>query len=103
MSPTRNTAGSRSRDEGRDTRTHGSVATTSHAGGHAMQKLAAARAAFAARDWAEAHDGFLAARQEAALDADDLSALAGASWWLGLMDESLAVAEEAYGRYLEAS
>ncbi len=68
-----------------------------------MQKLAAARAAFAARDWAEAHDGFLAARQEAALGADDLSSLAAASWWLGLMDESLAAGEEAYGRYLEAS
>lgn len=68
-----------------------------------MQKLAAARAAFAARHWTGAHDGFLAARQEAPLDADDLSALAGASWWLGLMDESLVVGEEAYGRYLEAS
>ena len=68
-----------------------------------MEKLAAARAAFAGRDWAGAHDGFLAARQEAALDADDLSALAAASWWLGLMDESLAVGEEAYGRYLEGS
>jgi DNA-binding NarL/FixJ family response regulator len=67
-----------------------------------MDKLAAARAAFAARDWAGAHDGSLAARQEAPLDADDLNALAEASWWLGLMDESLAAREEAYGRYLEA-
>ena len=68
-----------------------------------MEKLAAARAAFAARDWAGGHHGFLAARQEAPLDADDLSALAGASWWLGLMDESLAAWEEAYGRYVDAS
>jgi len=68
-----------------------------------MEKLAAAQAAFAARHWTGARDGFLAARQEAPLDADDLSALAAASWWLGLMDESLAVGEEAYGRYLEAS
>jgi DNA-binding NarL/FixJ family response regulator len=68
-----------------------------------MEKLAAARAAFATRDWAGAHDGFLAARQEVPLDADDLNALAEASWWLGLMDESLAAREEAYGRYLEAS
>ncbi len=68
-----------------------------------MEKLAAARAAFAAGDWAGAHDDFLAARQEAPLDADDLSALAGAAWWLGLMDESLAVGEEAYARYLEAT
>lgn len=68
-----------------------------------MEKLAAARAAFAARHWTGAHDGFITARQEVPLDADDLSALAAASWWLGLMDESLAVGEEAYGRYLEAS
>jgi tetratricopeptide (TPR) repeat protein len=68
-----------------------------------MDKLDAARAAFAADDWAGAHDGFLAARQEASLDADDLNALAEASWWLGLMDESLTTREEAYGRYLEAS
>ena len=68
-----------------------------------MQELAAARAAFAARHWTGAHDGFLAARQDGPLDADDLSALATASWWLGLMDESIAVREEAYERYLEAS
>jgi DNA-binding NarL/FixJ family response regulator len=68
-----------------------------------MEKLAAARAAFATRHWTEAYEGFLAARQEVPLDADDLSALARAAWWLGLMDASLAVAEEAYGRYLEAS
>jgi hypothetical protein len=68
-----------------------------------MQELAAARAAFAARHWTGAHDGFLAARQDGPLDADDLSALATASWWLGLMDESLAVGEEAYERYLAAS
>jgi DNA-binding NarL/FixJ family response regulator len=67
-----------------------------------MDKLAAARAAFAARDWTGAHDRFLAARQEAPLDADDLNALAEASWWLGLMDESLAAREQAYGRYVEA-
>ncbi|MGH9010109.1 MAG: hypothetical protein ACRDYF_09725 [Acidimicrobiia bacterium] len=69
----------------------------------AMETLAAARTAFAARRWADAHDRFLAARQEAPLDADDLSALSQASWWLGLMDESLAAGEEAYKLYLEAS
>jgi DNA-binding NarL/FixJ family response regulator len=63
----------------------------------------AARAAFAARDWTGAHDAFLTARQEVSLDADDLNALAEASWWLGLMDESLAPREEADARYLEAS
>jgi DNA-binding NarL/FixJ family response regulator len=68
-----------------------------------MDQLAAARAAFAERDWIGAHGGFLAARQEAPLDADDLSALREASWWLGLMDEALAAGEEAYRLYLEAS
>jgi DNA-binding NarL/FixJ family response regulator len=68
-----------------------------------MEMLAAARAAFAARDWAGARGGFLAARQEAPLGADDLSALGQASWWLGLMDESLAAREEAYQLYLGAS
>lgn len=68
-----------------------------------METLAAARDAFAARDWAGARDGFLAARHEAPLGADDLSALGQASWWLGLMDESLAAREEAYRLYLDAS
>ena len=53
-----------------------------------MEQLAAARAAFAARQWASAYDGFRAAHEETPLDADDLNALAEASWWLGLMDES---------------
>ena len=68
-----------------------------------MDKLAAARAAFAARDWTGAHDAFVAARPEAPLDADDLNAFAEASWWLGLMDESQAAREAAYGAYLESS
>ncbi len=68
-----------------------------------MDKLDAARGAFAADDWTGAHVGFLAARREASLDADDLTALGEASWWLGFMDESLRTREEAYGRYLEAS
>jgi DNA-binding CsgD family transcriptional regulator len=68
-----------------------------------MEELAAARGAFAERHWIEAHDGFVAARQETPLDADDASALAQAAWWLGLIDESIEVGEEAYGRYLEAS
>ena len=67
-----------------------------------MDTLAAARTAFAARDWAGARDRFLAAQQEAPLNADDLSALGHASWWLGRMDESLATGEEAYRSYLEA-
>ena len=68
-----------------------------------VDKLAAARAAFAARDWTGAHDGFVTARHDVPLDADDLNALAEAAWWLGLMDESLEAREAAYGLYLEAS
>jgi DNA-binding CsgD family transcriptional regulator len=68
-----------------------------------MDKLATARAALAAHDWTSAHDGFLEARSETSFGADDLNALAEASWWLGLMEESQAAREEAYEAYLEAS
>jgi DNA-binding NarL/FixJ family response regulator len=68
-----------------------------------MEKLATARAAFVAHHWTGAHECFLIARQEAPLTPDDLNALASASWWLGLIDESIAVGEEAYARYLEVS
>src|SRR5689334_4333248 len=70
---------------------------------NAMEMLAAARTAFAARRWADAHDRFLTARQETPLGADDLAALSQAAWWLGLMDESLAAGEEAHRLYLAAS
>jgi len=67
-----------------------------------MDTLTTARRAFAGRHWALARDGFLAARQEGPLDADDTSALGHSAWWLGLMDESLAAGEEAYRLYLDA-
>lgn len=68
-----------------------------------METLDSARAAFAARQWVDAHEGFVAAREKAPLDADDLAALSQAAWWLGLMDESLAAGEEAYKLYLDAA
>jgi DNA-binding NarL/FixJ family response regulator len=68
-----------------------------------VDRLAVARTAFAARDWTVARDGFVAARGDLPLDADDLNSLAEAAWWLGLMDESLAAREAAYERYLEKS
>ena len=68
-----------------------------------MDTLTAARAAFAAHDWVGARDAFLAARDTAALSADDLHALAEASWWLGFMDESQDARKEAYEAYLDAS
>jgi DNA-binding NarL/FixJ family response regulator len=68
-----------------------------------VDELAAARAAFAARDWSRAHDRFVTARRTVPFDADDLNALAESAWWLGLMEESLAAREAAYERYLEVS
>jgi len=68
-----------------------------------MERLEAARAAFATHDWTRAREGFIAAGAEAPLQADDLASLREASWWLGLLDESLAAAEKAYALYFEAS
>jgi ATP/maltotriose-dependent transcriptional regulator MalT len=61
-----------------------------------------ARAAFAARRWREAYDGFVAARaaDAAALDGDDLDALAEASHWLGRPDDAIAAHEQAYKHHL---
>jgi hypothetical protein len=64
--------------------------------------LAAARDAYARRDWPAAREGFDAAREVAALSADDLSALGDAAWWLGHIEESLAASEQAYHGYLDA-
>jgi len=56
--------------------------------------LAAARGAFARRDWPAARDGLRTARAAAVLGGDDLDGadlalLADAAWWLGLVDESI--------------
>lgn len=63
--------------------------------------LDSARAAYAANRWAEARAGFLAARARGPLSADDMSALAEASWWDGAIDESLSASEEAYRLFLQ--
>jgi DNA-binding CsgD family transcriptional regulator len=68
-----------------------------------MKQLDAARTAFANHEWAHARDAFVAARLKSPLGADDLASLREASWWLGLIDESLAAAKDAYAAYLEAS
>jgi hypothetical protein len=62
-------------------------------------KLAAARAAYERRDWAGARDGFRAAAEETDLAADDLVTAALASWWLGDIDESHRLSEEAHRLY----
>ncbi|MGY1618101.1 LuxR C-terminal-related transcriptional regulator [Geodermatophilus sp. SYSU D00691] len=58
--------------------------------------LAAARTAHAQQRWDQAHAAFGAARAEGGLTADDLAALADCAWWLGRVDESIAVGEEAF-------
>ncbi|MGH7665635.1 MAG: helix-turn-helix transcriptional regulator [Gemmatimonadaceae bacterium] len=65
--------------------------------------LDAGREAYARRDWQGARDGFLAARDTGELSADDLHIWADAAWWLGLVDESLAAAEEAYRMFLQGT
>ena len=63
--------------------------------------LDAARDAYRRHDWAGARDGFGAARAAGELAAADLDALADAAWWLGDVDQSSAVLEEAYRRHLD--
>jgi DNA-binding CsgD family transcriptional regulator len=65
--------------------------------------LDAAREAYARRDWQGARDGFRTARDAGELSADDLHIWADAAWWLGLVDESLAAAEEAYRMFLQGT
>ncbi len=66
-----------------------------------MERLQAARAAYAQRDWAAARDGFAVARADRDLDTADLAALADAAWWLGRNDESLATSEVVYRRHVD--
>jgi DNA-binding CsgD family transcriptional regulator len=65
-------------------------------------RLDAARQAYRQRDWVRAREGFVAAREQAPLSADDAAALANCAWWLGDMDEALPAQQEAYGLYLAA-
>jgi DNA-binding CsgD family transcriptional regulator len=63
--------------------------------------VAAARAAYARREWPAARDGFRAARTIAQarggdLAGVDLALLHDAAWWLGLVDESIAAGADAH-------
>jgi DNA-binding CsgD family transcriptional regulator len=58
--------------------------------------LAAARSAYARRDWPAAREGFRAAHPLATLTPEDLGAWSDAAWWLGDTEESLAVGRQAY-------
>jgi len=67
----------------------------------AAEVLQAARDAYRRRDWPGARERFTAARAAGELAAEDLEAFSDAAWWLGEVDESLAVLEEAYRRHLD--
>lgn len=64
--------------------------------------LHSAREAFARRDWAAARDLYVAAREQSALNADDLFAWSDAAWWLGSMREMLDIATESFEAYEKA-
>jgi DNA-binding NarL/FixJ family response regulator len=63
--------------------------------------LEAARDAYRRHDWTAARERFTAARAAGELAAADLDALADAAWWLGDVEESSAVLEQAVRRHLD--
>jgi DNA-binding CsgD family transcriptional regulator len=68
---------------------------------HGDDHLEAAREAYAQRDWAGARAILLRARDRGSLDGDHLLILSDTAWWLGLVDESVSEAEQAYRRYVD--
>jgi ATP/maltotriose-dependent transcriptional regulator MalT len=62
--------------------------------------LEAARSAFERHRWAAAHEGFVAAREQGPISADDVAALAECAWWQGAIEECLSAYEEAYRLFL---
>ena len=64
-----------------------------------MSSLDAARAAFAARDWQAAYDGF---REAEGLEAADHDALAESAHWVGRPEEAIASYQAAYRAHLDA-
>ena len=64
--------------------------------------LQAAREAHRQRDWPRAREAFVAAREALPLSGDDLDALADATWWLGQVDEFVAIGDAAFRRHLDA-
>ena len=65
------------------------------------EELEHARSAYAGRAWLDAHDAFVRADSEAALEAEDLELLTTATLMLGRDDDATAVLERAHHRYLE--
>lgn len=66
------------------------------------QRLPAARAALAARDWRCAYELFSAADQAASLAAEDIDGLAESAFWLGRYQESLPARQRAHHAFLRA-
>jgi DNA-binding CsgD family transcriptional regulator len=65
------------------------------------EELEHARSAYAGRAWLDAHDAFVRADSETALEAEDLELLTTATLMLGRDDDATAVLERAHHRYLE--
>lgn len=68
---------------------------------HGADLLEAGREAYARRDWPRARSALLEVHAAGALDPDDLLMLSDTAWWMGLIDESVADAEQAYRAYLD--
>ena len=62
--------------------------------------LSAARAAHRRHEWVDARRTFAAARGQVELPGDDLDRLADCLWWIGEIDESIAVGDEAFHSHL---
>jgi DNA-binding CsgD family transcriptional regulator len=60
-----------------------------------------AREAYARRDWPAAHRAWRDALEGGGLPPDELAALADTAWWLGRVDEALAVGAQAYRALLD--
>jgi ATP/maltotriose-dependent transcriptional regulator MalT len=54
------------------------------------------------RDWAAAFEAYALAREDSALSGDDLYAFGDAAWWLGRVDESIDLMQQAFPRFLDA-
>jgi DNA-binding CsgD family transcriptional regulator len=65
------------------------------------QLLGEGRAAHARKDWATAYREFLRVHETGGLEAEDLTLLSDAAWWMGRNRECLAWTEEVHQAYLD--
>jgi class 3 adenylate cyclase len=64
--------------------------------------IASARQAFSRHDWPAAHDAFVSADGEGALETADLRMFADAAWWSGKPDLAVETLERAFAEYSTA-